>query len=457
MEMDNMLNFLKATAATILPTGDSMSWEPGAGEMMIKLNRRNRMVKVSQNVPDILGRSRKSLKDLSIYRLLSGEDQDRLAEMLNYVRRSKRPSGGRRQSVVRRIELTFHSSEGVLLHYTARVQAHNDGTISMLLHEAPSASGSETPDQVMNASKDENIAKAKVGVMAFDSSRLADLSHEMKTPLNAILGFSDAMRERTFGSLGDPRYQDYVDHIYTSGEHLMGLVTSVLDLAKIDAGQYQVKPILGNFSDISVECAEMIRPQMDEAGLKLEICAEQVDDSLLDVQAVRQIMINLLSNAVKFTSDGGIKVQVKRKNDDQLELVVEDSGIGMSQEQLARLGKRYTDVSGAGVRGAGGTGLGLALASSLAELHGGSLSLISEPGEGVTATLILPFLLVRKRSAGTIDTDYRDLANPALGPRDIVMEESNLQAGRTEALQTQMERIDDYRRKLNEERDASAA
>lgn len=450
-----------------------MTWKPGAGEMIIQLNQRNRITKLSQTVPSVLGRTRSSLEGLSIYKLMSGEDQDRLAEIVNYVRRSSRPSGGARQNIVRRLDLTLRPSEGVHLRCVARVQAGPRGAIDMLLHEAPPAresaeqensvvqaqSGNAMPDNLMPES----------GIFVFDTSRLADLSHEMKTPLNAILGFSDAMRERTFGPLGDQRYQDYADHIYTSGEHLMGLVTSILDLAKLDADEYKLKPVLGNISDIVVECAEMVRQQSEKANLKLSIEPLETQDSLLDVQAVRQILINLLSNAVKFTSDGGIFVSIHQKPgqqqadvmaDSMFEIVVRDTGIGMSAEQLAQLGERYTGVSANGVRGASGSGLGLALASSLAKVHGGSLAIESAPGEGVTATLTLPFTPVLTKSSQSLSAGAPVMHGASQGPREMaltVSENGEHVGGRPEALQTQMDRIDAYQRKLNGKRDASAA
>ena len=134
----------------------------------------------------------------------------------------------------------------------------------------------------------------------------------------------------------------------------------------------------------------MIRGEAEKAGLKLRVEIEDgLSETMLDARAVRQILINLLSNAVKFTAAGEIGVKVSAKND-VLQFEVSDTGVGMSQMALARLGERFTGLHKSGVRGAAGSGLGLSLAFSLAKLHGGALDLSSAPGEGTVATLSLP-------------------------------------------------------------------
>jgi cell cycle sensor histidine kinase DivJ len=155
-------------------------------------------------------------------------------------------------------------------------------------------------------------------------------------------------------------------------------------------------------------------------------------ESFLDPRAVRQILINLLANAVKFTSDGAITLSAARR-ETAIEITVKDTGVGMSAEELAKLGARFTAAQGAGVRGAKGAGLGLALAFALADLHGGSLKLDSAPGEGVTATLKLPVVAPPQRR--------RDLnAVEALGYA------ADEEAPAPPAVLTQLERIEAYRR-----------
>ena len=225
---------------------------------------------------------------------------------------------------------------------------------------------------------------------------LADLSHELKTPLNAILGFADAMESEAFGPLGHEKYREYAGHIRASGGHLADLVAAILDRAKLDAGRYRLAPALTDPGPLARGCAEMIRGEAEKAGLALRVeIAENLPETMLDARAVRQILINLLSNAVKFTAAGEIGLDVREQNG-VIVFQVSDTGVGMSQMALARLGERFTGLHKSGVRGAPGSGLGLSLAFSLAKLHGGALDFSSTPGEGAVATLSLP---VRKTLA----------------------------------------------------------
>ena len=225
---------------------------------------------------------------------------------------------------------------------------------------------------------------------------LADLGHELKTPLNAIMGFADAMARESFGPIGHDKYREYAGLIHTSGAHLSDLISAILDRAKLDAGRYRLAPALSAPGPLAAACAEMVRGEAEKAGLALRIdIAPDLPETMLDARAVRQILINLLSNAVKFTAAGEIGLAVSER-DGVISFDVSDTGVGMSQMALARLGERFTDMHKSGVRGAAGTGLGLSLAFSLTKLHGGALTFSSAPGEGTVARLALP---VRKSIA----------------------------------------------------------
>jgi two-component system, cell cycle sensor histidine kinase DivJ len=239
---------------------------------------------------------------------------------------------------------------------------------------------------------------------------LADLGHELKTPLNAILGFADAMETETFGPLGHDKYREYAGHIRASGGHLADLIAAILDRAKLDAGRYRLTPALAEPGPLAKSCAEMIRGEAEKAGLSLRVeIADDLPETMLDARAVRQILINLLSNAVKFTAAGEVALTVSAK-DGVLRFVVADTGVGMSQMALARLGERFTGLHKSGVRGAPGSGLGLSLAFSLAKLHGGALEISSAPGEGAVATLSLPVRRTLAEMAGeglSVDGDIK--------------------------------------------------
>ncbi len=226
---------------------------------------------------------------------------------------------------------------------------------------------------------------------------MANLSHEMKTPLNAIMGFADSMRAETYGPLGHEKYVEYVGDIHAAGAHLQDLIASLFDYAKVETGRYDLHPVLGAPGPVARECAAMIRDEAARAGLSLRVnIAPDLPETMIDVRAVKQILINLLTNAVKFTAEGEIELSVEEKCG-ALDFTVRDTGIGMNAIELAKQGGRYSDTHKDGVRGAKGSGLGLSLAFSLAKLHGGALRLQSELGKGTTARLTLP---VRRSFAG---------------------------------------------------------
>ena len=264
---------------------------------------------------------------------------------------------------------------------------------------------------------------------------IADLSHELKTPLNAILGFADVMRTKAFGPLGNERYDEYAELIHTSGEHMHALISSALDYSKIEAGKYQLDYINTPIGDVVRECGAMMARQAEIAGLELKLDVSlALPNSYLDPKALRQMLLNLLSNAIKFTSDGEICLSAYEKND-MLYFGVRDTGVGMNADELARLGERFTNVHQQGVRGAPGTGLGLSLVFSLADLHGGNVRLESAPGEGLSVTLAIP---VRTAPPKRVPARFSKLAN---AKRD---QENDIQS--------QLDRVAAFRR----ERDSAA-
>lgn len=234
---------------------------------------------------------------------------------------------------------------------------------------------------------------------------LANVSHEIRTPLNAVIGFADALRQESFGPLGDKRYRDYARLIQESGQHVLALVNDLLDLSKADAEKLTIEREPVRVDHLILSCAELLRPQVEEAGLRLHCqIAPSVGIHVVDPKVLRQILLNLLSNALKFTKAGGLILRA-RVMSGNLVVAVEDTGVGMSKEELARIGERFFQARREGVRGAKGSGLGLALSSALAKAHDGRLDLMSEPGRGTVATLTIPATIERKQPT------YRPLEN----------------------------------------------
>jgi cell cycle sensor histidine kinase DivJ len=219
---------------------------------------------------------------------------------------------------------------------------------------------------------------------------LATMSHELRTPLNAIVGFSDIMRLKMFGPLPE-RYGEYAELIHESGRHLTDLINDVLDMSKIEADRYVLQREAFDARDAVSGAMKLLRLQAEDAGLHLRAdlpaAPLRVD---ADRRALKQIVLNLVSNALKFTPPGGRVDVTLCALDGAMELVVADTGQGVSAEDLARLGKPYEQTDAG--RRVQGTGLGLSLVKALTALHGGEFLMESRLGEGSAATVRLPVL-----------------------------------------------------------------
>ena len=223
------------------------------------------------------------------------------------------------------------------------------------------------------------------------SEFLANMSHELRTPLNAIIGFSDVMRSRLFGPM-HARYEEYATLINESGQHLLSLITDILDLSKIEAGKFILDPRPVDLAESVAACLEMTRRRADETGITLS--ASVPDDLpmlIADPRSVKQILLNLLSNAVKFTPPGGAVSLSAQAMGGRLLLAVHDTGIGIPGKALARIGHAFEQANNDPMRAREGTGLGLALVRSLVQQHGGSLHIDSLEGVGTTVSIELPF------------------------------------------------------------------
>ena len=223
------------------------------------------------------------------------------------------------------------------------------------------------------------------------SAFLANMSHELRTPLNAVIGFSEIMMNELAGPLGDPSYKEYARDILMSGQHLLDMINDILDMAKIEAGKMTISPQPIDPVDPVDAAMRMIRRKAEEKAINLVLDAQQnLPDIDADHRAIRQMMLNLLSNAIKFTDPAGtITVQVEQRGTD-IYFGVTDTGIGIPPEDLPRLAQPFEQVSKTKDRNHEGTGLGLALTKSFAEMHGGRMMLSSIYGEGTTVAFVLP-------------------------------------------------------------------
>jgi signal transduction histidine kinase len=225
---------------------------------------------------------------------------------------------------------------------------------------------------------------------------MAEMSHEIRTPLNAILGFADTMRAQVFGPLPQP-YSDYPDLIHTSGSHLLDVVSDLLDLSKIEAGRYEtnLKPL--SLDELGQEGVSLSSGDARALGVGLRKEGTETVLVMGDRRALRQMIFNLISNAIKFTPAGGqVTISALANHGSGLgQLIVQDNGVGMSADVLARIGQPWNQVSDAAAAKSArsrGSGLGLALVKRLAEVQGGSLHVTSHLGAGTQAVITLPLV-----------------------------------------------------------------
>lgn len=217
---------------------------------------------------------------------------------------------------------------------------------------------------------------------------LAAMSHELRTPLNGVLGLAGLLASGQPGEL-TAKQAEFVALIEQSGRHLLDVINDIVDLAKIDADQLEIasEPVL--LGQVATAAMEMVRatPQADDVVMSVRCDGHGL--VLGDERRLRQILLNLLSNAVKFTEQGQVEIVCGREGD-TARLEVRDTGIGIAADRLEHIFEPFQQVDGRLAREHTGTGLGLAVARRLAELHGGSLTVVSTPGEGSTFALELP-------------------------------------------------------------------
>jgi signal transduction histidine kinase len=215
----------------------------------------------------------------------------------------------------------------------------------------------------------------------------AQTSHELRNPLTPIIGFADMMRNNVFGPLPD-RYQEYAELIHEGGQTLDMLIDDVINMARVEAGRYEIFPEQISLSDAVADAARYMFDAAKRKGIQLVYTGAREVEAFADPKAVKQIALNLISNAIKFTPDGGkIEVQAIAGANGAL-LAVSDTGAGISAEELTRLSRAFEQ--GEAGRKQHGSGLGLSIVRSLAELHRGRLDIESRQGGGTTVAVFFP-------------------------------------------------------------------
>ncbi len=243
--------------------------------------------------------------------------------------------------------------------------------------------------------RESDLTEAVAAAHAAERTRnefLAQMSHELRTPLNAIIGFSEAIKEGYLGPLSTEKSQEYASDVHSASTHLLDIINDVLDLSRIDAGGLELHEEDVGISELVDGSVRLIegRAASNLIGLDVRV-APNLPKLRADPRLAKQALLNLLTNAVKFTDHGGsVSIAAARRPDGGIEVTVSDSGIGIRPEDIQRALEPFAQVGEDEQRRAEGTGLGLPLARSIMELHGGSLELKSEPGRGTDAIIVFP-------------------------------------------------------------------
>jgi PAS domain S-box-containing protein len=229
---------------------------------------------------------------------------------------------------------------------------------------------------------------------------LAAMSHELKTPLNAVLGFSEIIRDEVLGPIGHEAYREYAGDIHKSGARLLSVINDVLDVSRLEGGLVTIEARSENMLDVAEAAIKLARGiTHDQRRIEIAVPAD-MPSLQVDPRRLAQALGNLLANALKFTPPAGrVCLAVRLQPDGGVHLLVEDSGIGMAQETIAAALEPFRQLDGSLARRFEGAGLGLSIAKALAELHGGALSVQSAVGEGTTVTIALPAGRVGMRAA----------------------------------------------------------
>jgi cell cycle sensor histidine kinase DivJ len=240
----------------------------------------------------------------------------------------------------------------------------------------------EALDRVRAEADQANAAKVKF---------LANMSHELRTPLNAIIGFSDMLMNEERMRLDAARRGEYAKLINDSGTHLLSVVNGILDMSKMETGDFEISPEPFAPAQVIGNCCDILALKARECGLDLvKRLPADLPEVIADKRAFKQILLNLISNAVKFTDRGGRVTVAASVDASDILIAVEDTGVGIAADDLPQVGRPFFQARAAYDRRHDGTGLGLSIVRGLVELHGGAINIASRVGEGTRVTVRMP-------------------------------------------------------------------
>ena len=284
--------------------------------------------------------------------------------------------------------------------------------------------------------QEQALEDSRVGAERANAAKsrfLATMSHELRTPLNAIIGFSEMLMKESVLTLDAGRRKEYAGLINDSGHHLLAVINGILEMSKIETDNFEITPEPFPPAQAIARCCDLLALRAREAGVGLgKVVPDNLPDMIADRRALGQILLNLLSNAIRFTDRGGKVTISARAEAANIVFVVNDDGVGISSEDLARVGEPYFQARATYDRRHGGTGLGLSIVKGLLRLHSGELTIRSRLGEGTRATVRMPLdceraRLDRKSSVqapltATARSPVRLPIGPAAAPASVALE-----------------------------------
>jgi signal transduction histidine kinase len=288
--------------------------------------------------------------------------------LVNFVAERRRFDGSTWWVLMNTQPITFDNKDaGIVWHIDVSEQKNAQAGLHQAKREAEAA----------------NMAKTEF---------LAHMSHELRTPLNSILGFSQVLASPSLAALTEAKKTDYARNIYASGAHLLEIINDILDISKIEAGEFPLDESEFTVEDVLCVADRMVRSMADETGVTITLQPSCGEASLrADKRVVTQIVVNLLSNAIKFNNQNGtVTVSSGPSENGGLSISIADTGIGISPEDIPKALTPFGQVRTNSQNAHDGTGLGLSLSKRLIELHGGGLDLTSEPGKGTQVAIWFP-------------------------------------------------------------------
>jgi cell cycle sensor histidine kinase DivJ len=305
------------------------------------------------------------------------------------VRRESSDANGRRTGQFVWIEMRCRPLEQAA---TVEVGGHDRHEVVAVLRDVTERKRQEQALEDARAEAERaNAAKSRF---------LATMSHELRTPLNAIIGFSEMLMKESMLMLDAGRRNEYAGLINDSGHHLLAVINGILDMSKIETDNFAITPEPFAPAQVIAGCCDLLALRAHEAGVQFEkMPTGDLPEMVADKRALNQILLNLLSNAIRFTDCGGKVTIGARAEAGSITFVVEDNGVGISDEDLARVGEPYFQARASYDRRHGGTGLGLSIVKGLVRLHAGEISIRSRVGEGTRVSVRLPLDCERARPA----------------------------------------------------------